>query len=162
MSVITNHENKMLKYFGNFNSIVDCQELVLTLEKTKPDYLGPRHKLGDPIEGLEEIVELWKNAGLKTIIEGGTIGWDMYFPVWQFEQSIVDQLCNMVNIDCLSSWISCIRPGYQSGWHWDANDKEHELKVIPNMERYHCNLSIPDPGHILIVGNDIHLYLIFC
>ena len=36
-------------------------------------------------------------------------------------------------------------------WHWDITDDEKTLNETKEFDRYHCHISPPSDGHILIV-----------
>ena len=67
----------MIKHIGICNTI-DWNGLIKQLETTTPTYIGPSHKEGDPIPGLDEVTDIWKKAEFKTVHEGGNVGWDMF------------------------------------------------------------------------------------
>ena len=141
----------MLKFLGNTNNIIDWQAVVDSLQDTPPGYVGPRHSKDDDIIGIKEMAKLWDDAGFKLIKDGGTAGWDMFFPGEHFELDIVDRFSNFVNANCVNCWISRVNPGYMTPWHWDCNDNEDEWRKIPNLLRVTCNISRPQPGHAIMV-----------
>jgi len=142
----------MIEYFGNCCLLIDWESVIRDLENATPEYIGPKHKRGDVIPGLDEVVDLWENAGYKTVDNGGTVNWDMFLPGKQFDQSIVDKFANFAQIsNYKSAWISRIHPGRFAPQHWDVNDDETELSKIPDVVRFHCHMSKPKFGHIFIV-----------
>lgn len=145
----------MYEVFGNCGDIINWQELINQLEIKTPSYIGPRHREDDDIIGISDISKKWKEAGYVLKEDGGSVSWDMFLPINDFDKKIVDDFSDIVGIDCMSAWISRVRPGHYVPQHWDANDNEDEYNKIKNVERYSCNISKPAFGHILILEDDI-------
>jgi hypothetical protein len=147
----------MIKYLGN--SKIDWTTVIRDLESQAPAEIGPKHKEGDPIPGLKEVVNLWNNAEYKTVAQGGTVGWDMFYPGQNFDADIVDQFINEFNLKELipkvhTAWISRIHPGHFAPMHWDVQDNEEQLATEPDYVRFHCHIGAPEFGHIFIVDNE--------
>lgn len=143
----------MIKHIG-ICDIIDWNDLIKQLENTSPTYVGPSHKEGDPIPGLEEVTDIWKRANFKTVHEGGNVGWDMFVSGHSFSKEIPEKFCEFVGLKSYNScWISRIHIGHFSPWHWDVNDDEVELSRRTDIRRFHCHISPPAHGHILIVEN---------
>jgi hypothetical protein len=140
----------MIKFIGNTSSIINWDDVINELETQEPAFIGPRHRSNDPVIGISNIAKLWDDAGLKTLDQGGTVGWDMFFPGKQFDRTVVDRFANFVDVDPLNCWISRVHPGNVAAWHWDANDNE-ELYQEMNLVRFSCHVSKPAVGHVLIV-----------
>jgi hypothetical protein len=144
----------MIDFYGNCLEI-DWNKLIKHLEKQTPAYIGPSHKEGDPIPGLEEVTNMWNRAGYKTVAEGGTVAWDMFLPGVNFDQSIVDQFAKYANVENYNSaWVSRIHPGHFAPQHWDVNDDEEKLSKEPDRLRFHVHMSPPAFGHIFIVDDE--------
>jgi len=145
----------MLKYFGNCQTI-DWSELVASLKKQEPAYVGPRHRPGDvQAPGVDEVADLWINAGYKTIDQGGNAKWDMYLPGINFDSSIVTKFVEFVGLEgCTNAWVSRVNPGSVAPWHWDVTDNETTLSSQTAI-RYHCHMQPLSEitGHTLIVGD---------
>lgn len=139
----------MIKLLGTCD-VVDWDAVIRDCENHEPDYIGPSHKRGDDIPGLDEILDIWDMAGYKTVEQGGTVAWDMFIPGKQFDRSVVDLFNNYFNLSCENVWISRVNPGRFAPIHWDAHDKE---KNIPECKRYHCHIGNPEWGHIFIAEN---------
>ena len=143
----------MSQYIGNTNNIVHWQDIILSLEKKTPAYVGPRHTDHDPIIGIIDIFSGWRKAGYVLAADGGTCGWDMFFVNTHFDQSIVDSMSEFLKIKPVSAWISRVNPGMFAPWHWDANDSEELYSALPDMVRFNCFISNKAPGHSFIVDN---------
>jgi len=145
----------MKKLIGTCNTI-DWKELFNICKNTEPAYVGPRHTPNDNLPGVDDVWNKWNTAGYKLWSDGGTIGWDMYFPKVNFDWSVVEQFSDYVNVDPVSCWISGVHPGYFAPIHWDTQDNEEELRKGPEIYRFHAHLHDTSPGHVLIVEDDIY------
>jgi hypothetical protein len=56
----------------------------------------------------------------------------------------------------LMCWVSEIRPGKCTPWHWDINPWEKEHEQLGELVRYFCFLSKPAPGHIFVTEHDAY------
>jgi hypothetical protein len=56
----------------------------------------------------------------------------------------------------LMCWVSEIRPGKCTPWHWDINPWEKEHEQLGEIVRYFCFLSKPAPGHIFVTEEDAY------
>jgi hypothetical protein len=150
----------MAKYVGNCSEVIDWNSVIAELENQVPAYIGPRHDQGHNVPGVEEVAGPLRAAGYKMGHEGGNAQWDMFFPGTNFDPKIVDIFLEFVGLDGYTNcWISRVKPGDVAPWHWDITDDEVTLaKESKGMDRYHCHISPPTPGHILIV-EDACLYL---
>jgi hypothetical protein len=61
-----------------------------------------------------------------------------------------------VNAQPLMCWVSELRPGKCTPWHWDINPWEEEHKQLGELVRYFCFLSKPAPGHIFVTEHDAY------
>lgn len=146
----------MTEFIGNCNDIIDWQGVVDTIKDQEPGYIGPRHRKGDAVTGIDDIADMWKEAGYVIAADGGNAGWGMYFAGKHFDQTVVDTFCNYVNITPINAWISKIDPGMVAPWHWDANDNEEEYSQM-DLERYSVCICKPKPGHVFAV-DDVVMY----
>lgn len=148
----------MLEYVGNCNKLIDWTSLISKLENQQSAYIGPRHDVGHDVPGVEEVAKPLRDAGYKMKSEGGNASWDMYLPEKNFDKSVAEDFCRFVGMkDYINCWISRVKPGDVAPWHWDVTDDEQTLKANKDIVRYHCHISPPEPGHILIV-EDTCLY----
>lgn len=145
----------MTQFIGNCSDKINWDELIINLEKTNPSYIGPRHRAGDNIIGLDDISKKWEDAGYKTIECGGSSGWDMFLPGVSFSNNIIETFCNIVNITPHSAWISRLKPGMYAPPHWDANDEEERFSKIPDMVRFSCHVSRPADGHVFMIDDQV-------
>lgn len=140
-----------MKFIGNTNSIINWQEVVDSLSKQEPAYIGPRLDESDVI-GIHEIATLWKNAGLVTVKNGGSVGWDMFSPNVNFDISIVNAFADYVGCDYTCAWISRVNPGRMVAWHWDINEDEEKYRNDGiELDRFSCHINVHADGQVLVV-----------
>ena len=92
----------MINFLGNCGNI-DWDSVIADCINHEPEFIGPSHSKGDNLPGLDEVANLWEHAGYKNLDQGGTVGWGMYLPGKQFEQSVIDEFCKMFQIEDLDS-----------------------------------------------------------
>jgi hypothetical protein len=149
----------MLKYVGNCSSLINWNEVIKDCENTQPHYVGPSHKRGDNLPGLDAILDMWDAADLKVANNGGTIEWDMFLPGHQFDHTVVNKFCEFAGIDYYkTAWISRVNIGRIAALHWDVHDDEDELSKVSGIRRFHCHIGKPEFGHVLIVENQCLYY----
>ncbi len=61
-----------------------------------------------------------------------------------------------VNPKPLMCWVSEIRPGKCTPWHWDINPWEKEHEQLGTLVRYFCFLSKPSAGHVFVTADDAY------
>ena len=138
----------MIENIGNCSSIIDWNSVIRDCANTEPAFVGPSHKRGDNLPGLDEILDLWEKHGYQTLQNGGNVGWDMFLPGQQFDSSVVDQFNNYFELECENFWISRVHPGRFAALHWDVHDDE---EIIGDRPRYHCHIGAPAFGHVFLV-----------
>lgn len=149
-----------VEYVGNcgpsVGDIIDWRKVISDIEHQTPAYIGPSHKRGDTIPGLDDVINKWDTAGYKLFRDGGTVEWDMFLPDVNFPKEIVDKFAEFVGIEQWSSaWISRINQGRMAPYHWDVHDDEEKLKLEPDRIRFHCHIGEPEFGHVLIVEDQV-------
>jgi hypothetical protein len=143
-----------MKYIGNCSNIIDWDDVITSLENVKPSYVGPSHKKGDNIPGLNEVLDIWERAKFKTVHEdpNGTVGWDMFISGKDFDERITEKFLEFVGLtEYTTCWISRINIGRMAPWHWDVNDDEEQLSQQPEKRRFHCHIGKPRHGHIFLL-----------
>lgn len=143
----------MADYIGNCNNIIDWNKVIAELDSNTAQQRPIFN-----VKGIEEVSQPLLNAGYKTKSEGGSASWDMYYPNKSFDVDIVEKFCKFVGLEkYTSAWISRVLPGDVAPWHWDIYENENALPDEKTIKRYHCHISPPAPGHVLIV-EDVCLY----
>jgi hypothetical protein len=142
-------------YVGNCQSVINCDELISTI--TNHDVIPFNEFMSLPTDHLyyEDInsqsVSL-KNAGY----DSSSVEYMHYQSGKHFSTDISEAFGKIVNATPLLCWISEIRPGKCTPWHWDVNPWEHEHKQLGELVRYFCFLSKPAPGHIFVTEHDAY------
>lgn len=140
-----------MKFIGNTNQIINWQEIINDLEKQEPAYIGPRLEQGNVI-GIGEIADKWNKAGLVTVKNGGSVGWDMFSPGINFDKSIIDTFADYVGCDYTCAWVSRVNPGKMVAWHWDINENEEQYREDGiELLRFSCHMNKHDVGQVLVV-----------
>jgi len=93
-----------------------------------------------------EMVELWESNNFNT----GSVRWINYYDTKEIEAKLAEEL----NLTPLRSWISCVEPGYMTGYHYDIDDNEQEYLKNGLLKRYAVFISEPALGHIFILGKE--------
>lgn len=147
----------MIEYIGNCSNLINWDDIIHQCKNSEPEYIGPSHKKGDNIPGLQEIVDLWEKADLRNLKDGGTVGWSMYLPNKQFDNTAIEKFCEFFEItNYHTAWISKIDVGCFAPIHWDVNNHEEELSKLPPKVRYHCHIGKPKFGHVFIAENQCY------
>lgn len=134
-----------LTYLGNCSSVIDWDNVVRDIENTDPDRVGPPE--GRP--GLEEIRNCWEKAGYKSVKDGGSVEWNMYFPHESFDITVVDRVLDYFEIpDYSACWISKINPGCCAAPHFD------QMETDKPIQRLHVHIADSRMGHVFYVGNE--------
>lgn len=94
----------------------------------------------------KEMVELWESSNFNT----ASVRWINYYDTQEIEIKIAQEL----SITPLRSWISCVEPGYMTGYHYDIDDNEQEYLSHGLLKRYTVFISEPAIGHVFILGKD--------
>jgi hypothetical protein len=102
--------------------------------------------------GYNEIHTMWQTANFNM----SAIKWTNYYPGKHFNNTIVEQVAEHLNVGIHRSWISRIDPGFFAPWHWDVDDNEDEYLQKGNPVRYSCFIEEPAHGHIFIVGDNYY------
>ena len=98
---------------------IDWQQFIADLEKQTPGTVAPHTGLGYTDEGELEIVtkpedldatlNTWDSAGYKTVSEGGSAEWQMYYPGINFDESIQTKLMEFIGVEEANAcWVSCL------------------------------------------------------
>jgi hypothetical protein len=142
----------MIKFIGNCNHLIDWNNVIQNIKDADPGYTGPRHDVGQQVEGVDEVAKPIRDAGYKFKAEGGNASWGMYFPETHFDIAVVHAFMKFTGMTSyVNCWISKVYPGDVAPWHWDITDDEQTLNATGILRRFHCHIDIPRPGHVLVV-----------
>ena len=73
-----------------------------------------------------------------------------------FDSKYQNMISDITKCTPLMCWVSEIRPGKCTPWHWDINPWEAEHSKLGELVRYFCFLSKPEPGHIFVTADDAY------
>jgi len=95
-----------------------------------------------------EILKLWKDSNFNT----DSVKWTNYYNTKEIEKQIAEQ----VGVTSLRSWISCVEPGYMTGYHYDIDDNEEEYLKLGKIKRYSVFIGEPSVGQLFIMGSNYY------
>jgi hypothetical protein len=147
-----------VEYIGNcgkiLGNIIDWDAVIDHIKDQEPAYVGPSHKRGDNVPGLDAVLDAWESAGYKLFKDGGTVEWDMFLPEKNFSIEVVEKFADFVGVKTWNTaWISRIHPGKMAPLHWDVHDNEAQFMLEPDKIRFHCHITQPAFGHAVLVDN---------
>jgi len=96
--------------------------------------------------------QMLESAGYTT----DTVEYRHYQSGKHFHHKYEDAISNLVGAIPLMCWVSEIRPGKCTPWHWDINPWEEEHKALGTIVRYFCFLSKPAHGHVFVTEHDAY------
>ena len=125
----------------NWNSIINnlSNGSVVTIDPARWKMSNPEYK---------EMLDLWKSKNFNT----NSVKWTNYYGTKDLEIEIAKE----IGIIPLRSWISCVEPGYMTGYHYDIDDNEKEYLKHGLIKRYSVFISEPEVGHLFILGKDYY------
>ena len=125
--------------------MIDWKNIVANLKDGRVVTVDPaRWNMNNP--KYKEMVELWETNNFNT----DSVRWINYYDTKEIEEKFAKE----VNITPLRSWISCVEPGYMTGYHYDIDDNEQEYLKHGLLKRYTVFISEPALGHIFILGKE--------
>jgi len=92
----------------------------------------------------KEMLDLWQSKNFNT----SSVRWVNFYDTIHLEEELSSQL----KITPLRSWISCVEPGYMTGYHYDIDDNESEYLKHGKIQRFSIFISEPDIGHLFILN----------
>lgn len=139
-----------MKLIGNTDSFINWDEVIESIKARPGNALNYNDKSFDRrIDDFAKMDSIWQTAGYK--YNDDAIEWINYFPVADFDNSIVETFEKLVRVKPWMVWISRIRPGRMAPWHIDVHSKIDELKSLGTPFRFTCYIQDPSPGHASIV-----------
>ena len=95
-----------------------------------------------------EILKLWTENNFNT----ASVKWINYYG----NKTVEEEVANRLNLKVERSWISCVEPGYMTGYHYDIDDNEQEYLKKGILKRYSIFISEPDVGHLFILDKEYY------
>jgi hypothetical protein len=145
----------MKNYVTNVSTIIDCDSLISQITVHDVDISHGHMKLHEDNPYYSEYVyqtELLSRAGY----DDSTVEYRHYKCGEHFPREVQETLADELNVTPLMCWISEIRPGKCTPWHWDINPWEDEHKKLGELVRFFCFISKPAPGHIFVTESDAY------
>lgn len=143
----------MKRYIGNCQDKFNCNDLLAYISRfdVEPSHghmeLDPKNLFyNDYLEQTKMLAAAGYN--------NSTVEYRHYKSGQHFSKDYENKIAEIVKATPLMCWISEIRPGKCTPWHWDINPWEHEHKKLGVLVRYFCFLSPPSPGHIFVTKED--------
>ena len=123
----------------NWNSIIHnlVDGKIVTVDPARWNMSNPEY---------QQMLELWTSKNFNT----DSVKWTNFYDTKEIETKIASEL----NITPLRSWISCIEPGFMTGYHYDIDDNEEEYLKYGLLKRYSIFISEPVVGHLFILGKE--------
>ncbi len=142
-------------YIGNCSIKFDCDKLINDIleHKVEPSHGHMELDIDNPFypEYLKQ-TQMLSQAGYNE----STVEYRHYKSGEHFSLEYVDAISDIVSAKPIMCWISEIRPGKCTPWHWDINPWEEDHKKLGSLVRYFCFLSKPQPGHIFVTEDDAY------
>jgi hypothetical protein len=145
----------MKLYVGNCQDKFDCDKFIQHLQTQQVEPFHGFMKL-DPTDPYYNDIQSQNDALEKAGYTSNSVEYRHYQSGTHFDVSYTQQLGELVGCTPLMCWVSEIRPGKCTPWHWDVNPWEEEHKKQGNLVRYFCFLSKPQPGHIFLTAQDAY------
>jgi hypothetical protein len=125
----------------NWNSVIHdlTDGRVVTVDPARWDMSNPEYK---------QMLDLWKDSNFNT----DSVKWINFYNTKDIEKDLSEQL----GITPLRSWISCVEPGYMTGYHYDIDDNEKEYLKHGKLKRYSVFISQPSVGQLFVLGHEYH------
>ena len=125
----------------NWNSVIANLKngRVVTVDPTQWNMNNPEYA---------KILQLWKDNNFNT----DSVKWTNYYDTKDIESELAEQFF----VTPLRSWISCVEPGYMTGYHYDIDDNEPEYLKLGKIKRYSVFISEPSVGQIFIMGSNYY------
>lgn len=145
----------MKLYIGNCETHFSCDDLILEINQhnVAPSH-GHMHLDPTNLFYQESInqTQMLKNAGY----DEKTVEYRHYQSGIHFDIKYKEMLGEITKCNPLMCWVSEIRPGKCTPWHWDINPWEDEHKKLGNLVRYFMFVTPPAPGHIFVTEDDAY------
>jgi hypothetical protein len=142
-----------MKLIGNTESKIDWNKIINQCLVKPGQTLNYNRGCFPNTDDFDKMDAMMQQAGYQYGTDA--VEWINYFPNDNFDQEVVDTFSNIVSASPWMVWISRIRPGKMTPWHWDAHQSISEFKKLPNPVRYTCYIQSPHDGHISIVDESV-------
>jgi hypothetical protein len=145
----------MKKYITNISDIIDCDSIIQQISKCNVPVSHGHMELPKDNPYYHEYVRqttLLASAGY----DDSTVEYRHYKCGEHFSIEVQYKLAERIDVIPLMCWISEIRPGKCTPWHWDINPWEDAHKKLGELVRYFCFISKPAGGHVFMTEFDAY------
>jgi hypothetical protein len=145
----------MKTLIGNCEAVFNCDDLLTEISKHCVEPSHGHMELGMDnyyYVDYQKQTQTLKNAGY----DSTTVEYRHYQAGKHFDIKYQDLFGRLVSAEPLMCWISEIRPGKCTPWHWDINPWEKEHEKLGSLVRYFCFLSKPAAGHVFLVEDECY------
>lgn len=145
----------MKLYVGNCQTEFSCDDVISKLQSqsVEPSHGHMELDSSNPFyKDYTNQTTMLTNAGYNSQV----VEYRHYRSGEHFSKDIESKLGKIVGANPLMCWISEIRPGKCTPWHWDINPWEEEHKQLGTLVRYFCFISAPQAGHIFVTEDDAY------
>lgn len=142
---------KLYKGLASF----DCNNLITELAQHKVEPSHGHMNLDKDNPFYQDSVDqttMLSNAGY----DDSTVEYRHYKSGTHFSKTYENLLAEQLGVTPLMCWVSEIRPGKCTPWHWDINPWELEHSKLGTVVRFVCFLSEPAPGHVFVTAADAY------
>jgi hypothetical protein len=145
----------MKLYVGNCQSRFDCDLLIQQLQGQQVAACHGHMELEASNPYYHEYLS--QTSALQQVgYNDHTVEYRHYTAGEHFSLEYAQWIGEIVGCTPLMCWVSEIRPGKCTPWHWDINPRENEHKKQGSLVRYFAFLSKPQPGHIFVTEYDAY------
>lgn len=142
-----------MKLIDNCASQINWDKVILDISQRPGNILRYTDQYFDRSNpDFAEMDRVWQNAGY--CYNDDAIEWINYFPGSDFDQLVVEQFRQIVDVKPWMVWISRIKPGRMAPWHVDVHSRINELLALGDPVRFTCYIQDPSPGHASIVEDN--------
>lgn len=131
----------MIELVGNCKDFINWNSVIDQIKHKQPSKVGPFYNT----ENLDYVLKLCEENNLLLKENQGTVGWDIFLPNIDFDESIVKKFAEYINVDSYTdAWITRLTVG---------------MMILPFKEfnstgnRWHCHMSENEWGHVMFVDN---------
>ena len=140
-------------YKGNISHIINCDLLIETITQYNVEPMHGHMELDESniyYTEYQKQTNILKNAGY----DDKSVEYRHYTSGKHFDKEIENKIADYVGCKPIMCWISEIRPGKCTPWHYDINPWEQEHMKLGKLVRYISFISKPSPGHVFVTETD--------
>lgn len=145
----------MKLYVGNCITHFNCQDLIAEIRQHNVETFHGHMDLDPSNPFYQDSVrqtQMLKEAGY----DEHTVEYRHYQAGQHFDIKYQNLLGEITKCTPLMCWVSEIRPGKCTPWHWDINPWEEEHKKLGDIVRFFMFVTPPKPGHIFVTDEDAY------